>query len=185
MDGSDFLDDLRFDEDVSGASLLPKGTAVRVTVAAEASAPFHYLPGSLGVLAPGETFLAIVEEVVSAHDAVTTTPAGAAGASGSNAARRVASAAVTTTRVPESYRVVALGAESKLRAGGEALNQRSLAMLALSAFKTLVVPCAWVVEAAETHNLAARLQGAKERVAAVAQLSHRARAPRGANCSRT
>ena len=153
-------------EEGAGGALLAVGSVVRVTVP-EGHPPFHYIPGNLGILPPGETFLALVAGVVPAHEVMVPAPPAAEGSSA--AAQRAASRAPdVATLVPDGYEVAALGVDSKLRQNGEAANPACLAALAQTALiPRLVVNCAWTAEVPRVDNLEARQTAASERGAVV------------------
>ena len=164
--------DLVLEEEDAGVAFLPKGSTVRVTVP-QGAPPFHYHAGALGVIPPGGSFVALVEAVVPAHDgpvqaAQADAPAGAGSSRGTRQQQQAAPG--VPAPVPASYRVVALGADSTLKANGQGLNSANLATLALSALRTLAVPCGWAAEV-ELPNMAARTKEARRRLDIVKSLA--------------
>ena len=168
--------DLVLEEEDAGVAFLPKGSTVRITVP-QGAPPFHYHAGALGVIPPGGSFVALVEAAIPAQDgpgqmAQGDAPAGAGSSRGTRQQQQqqAAAAAGALAPTPASYRVVALGADSTLRANGQGLNSANLATLALSALRTLSVPCSWAAEV-ELPNTAARLKEARKRLDIVKALA--------------
>lgn len=174
MDDEEFH--LILEEEEAGGALLPKGSTVRVTVP-QGAPPFHYHAGALGVIPPGGSFVALVEAALPAVDgpapaapAMATAGAGSSRGTRQQQQQQAAAAAGAQEPATASYRVVAFGADSTLKANGQGLNSTNLATLALSALRTLTIPCAWAAEV-ELPNAEARMKEARKRLDVVKTLA--------------